>query len=87
MSSLLEVFDIKIKPEHKEIYEILKRKNKLKIYQRKMIARSKWYHHFIHLFVLCLINTVYPWTRYLISVPNQFNYFSIGCAFSNSAGE
>ena len=56
MTTLLKLFDQNIKTEHKEIYEYLKRNNKVLLWFNAHVAKAKWYHYIVFVFILFLLN-------------------------------
>lgn len=81
MSTLLKKFDECIKAEHKDIYEFLKRNNKIRRYLIIVKSKIKWYHYFFLVFFLFLINlffsfdfSKYPVLKYLNIVTVDDSY-------------
>lgn len=77
MSTLLNKFDDNIKKEHKDIYEILKRKNLLLLYIKKKITTARWYHFLSSLLILCSFNVIFSFNYESIPILKYFNFIKI----------
>ncbi len=77
MSTLLKKFDESIKKEHKDIYDFLKRNNKIRRYIIIVKSRIKWYHYFGLVFFFFLLNLLFSFDFSAIPILKYLNFIEL----------
>lgn len=77
MDTLLNRFDENIKTEHNDIYVQLKRSNRFLLWINKLISKSKWYHHFLLIFILMCINLIFSFDFSSIPLLEHLNFIKL----------